>query len=254
MRGDHLTSGTVLTAPGEPADGWHGWAAITAGRLYYGGRVGTGGLHTHHAVQLLVGHGLVLRGSDGVAHEMAAALIPANTPHAIVRGAAAGLLALIDPAQATTLSHRSAATSAASWSVGVHPPNRCDLPSLAALVDEVMGAAPPPQPHPALAHAMRIVEETLPGLVRLSAVADAAHLSESRLAHLFKQETGLPFRPYVLWARLRVALTALSHGTSLTDAAHAAGFSDAAHLTRTVRRMMGDAPSALAAGVRWLHG
>ncbi|MFI6738711.1 transposase [Nonomuraea sp. NPDC050451] len=38
----------------------------------------------------------------------------------------------------------------------------------------------------------------------------------------------------------------------LTEAAHAAGFADAAHLTRVVRRTMGQAPSTLTAGVRWL--
>lgn len=48
------------------------------------------------------------------------------------------------------------------------------------------------------------------------------------------------------------ALASLSTGATLTEAAHAAGFADAAHLTRTVRRMMGDAPSVLAAGVRWV--
>ncbi|MFI7108513.1 hypothetical protein ACIBK9_19570 [Nonomuraea sp. NPDC050227] len=99
-----------------------GWAAITPGRLYYAGHVGAGGMHAHHAVQLLVGDGLVLRGGTGPAHEV------------------------------------------------------------------------------------------------------------------------------------RAALSSLSRGATLTAAAHAAGFSDAAHLTRTVRRMMGDAPSALATGVRWLEG
>ncbi|MFB9469704.1 helix-turn-helix domain-containing protein [Nonomuraea salmonea] len=54
--------------------------------------------------------------------------------------------------------------------------------------------------------------------------------------------------------RLRLALYALADGATLTDAAHAAGFSDAPHLSRTIRRMMGDAPSVLSTGVRWLRG
>ncbi|MEU7901068.1 helix-turn-helix domain-containing protein [Nonomuraea sp. NPDC049152] len=62
----------------------------------------------------------------------------------------------------------------------------------------------------------------------------------------------MPFRPYVLWMRLRAALSSLSDGALLTEAAHTAGFADAAHLTRAVRRMMGQAPSTLTAGVRWL--
>ncbi|MGW4801248.1 helix-turn-helix domain-containing protein [Nonomuraea sp. NPDC004297] len=234
--------------------GWRGWASITSGRLYYGGHIGAGGMHAHHAVQLLVGEGLTLRGDEGPAYETTAALVPADTRHAIVRGTADGLLALIDPAQAGRLAQRPAAGSAASWSIDARLPPRRDLPSLVALVDEVIGTTPPRPSHPALVHAMRIIDGTLPEQVRLAAVADAVHLSESRLAHLFRQQAGLPFRPYVLWTRLRGALSALSHGATLTDAAHAAGFADAAHLTRTVRRMMGDAPSALAAGVRWLEG
>ncbi|GAA3166468.1 hypothetical protein GCM10020001_109770 [Nonomuraea salmonea] len=58
----------------------------------------------------------------------------------------------------------------------------------------------------------------------------------------------------MLWMRLRLALYALADGATLTDAAHAAGFSDAPHLSRTIRRMMGDAPSVLSTGVRWLRG
>lgn len=46
-----------------------------------------------------------------------------------------------------------------------------------------------------------------------------------------------------------MALASVSRGASLTEAAHAAGFADAAHLTRTVHRMMGEAPSALGCGL-----
>ncbi|NUR30925.1 MAG: helix-turn-helix transcriptional regulator [Catenulispora sp.] len=233
-----------------------GWAAITAGQLYYGGRIGAGSLHSHYAAQLLIGDGLVLRGADGVEHAMSAALIPANTPHAIATGTADGLLALMDPAQMGRLRHRqpagTAVDSAACWRIDARPPARCDLPTLAALVDDLVGAVPRRPTHPGLCQALRTIDETLPGPVRLTAVAAAAHLSESRLSHVFREELGLPFRPYVLWARLRAALSALSRGASLTEAAHTAGFADAAHLTRTVRTMMGDAPSALAAGVHWI--
>ncbi|MEV4475231.1 AraC family transcriptional regulator [Nonomuraea sp. NPDC049504] len=235
------------------AAGWRGWAAITPGRFYYGGEIGVAGMHAHYAVQLLVGDGLILCGSDGSAYEMTAALIPANAPHAIIRGTDAGLLALIDPAQTGRLTHR-AVGSAAAWAIDVRLPPPLDLPSLVALADATTDTVPARHRHPALAQAMRLVEEYLPGQVRLAVLADAVHLSESRLAHLFRQEAGLPFRPYVLWMRLRLALYALADGATLTDAAHAAGFSDAPHLSRTIRRMMGDAPSVLSTGVRWLRG
>jgi len=69
----------------------------------------------------------------------------------------------------------------------------------------------------------------------------AAHvgLSMGRARHLFVEETGLPFRTYLLWRRLMRAAELFSAGSSLTDAAQDAGFSDSSHLSRTFRRMFG---------------
>jgi AraC family transcriptional regulator len=69
----------------------------------------------------------------------------------------------------------------------------------------------------------------------------AAHvgLSNGRARHLFVEETGLPFRTYLLWRRLMRAVEIFSTGSSLTNAAHGAGFSDSSHLSRTFRRMFG---------------
>lgn len=69
----------------------------------------------------------------------------------------------------------------------------------------------------------------------------AAHvgLSSGRARHLFVEETGLPFRTYLLWRRLMRAVELFSAGASLTDAALGAGFSDSSHLSRTFRRMFG---------------
>ncbi len=73
-------------------------------------------------------------------------------------------------------------------------------------------------------------------------LADAAAyvgLSSGRARHLFVEETGLPFRTYILWLRLMRAVELFAVGTSLTDAAHRAGFSDSSHLSRTFQRMFG---------------
>ncbi len=74
---------------------------------------------------------------------------------------------------------------------------------------------------------------------------EVAHLSESRLLHLFKSEMGLPIRNYILWYRLKVVLQQIVKGRSLTEAAYEAGFSDQAHLSRTSVRMIGIPPSVL---------
>lgn len=80
--------------------------------------------------------------------------------------------------------------------------------------------------------------------ISLAEVADVAGLSEGRLRHLFVAETGVAFRPYVLWTRLNRALEMGFGGASWTEAAHATGFADSAHLTRTCRRMYGLVPTS----------
>ena len=75
--------------------------------------------------------------------------------------------------------------------------------------------------------------------------AEMACLSESRFSHLFVAEVGLPYRTYVLWRRLMVAVNRISAGDTLTKAAHEAGFADSAHFSRTFLRMFGVPASLL---------
>jgi AraC-like DNA-binding protein len=87
--------------------------------------------------------------------------------------------------------------------------------------------------------------ERLCGRISLADAAEASGLSAGRLRHLFVEQTGLPFKTYVLWLRLIRALQGFAAGSSLTEVAHEAGFSDSSHLTRTFRRMFGIAPTSL---------
>ena len=79
--------------------------------------------------------------------------------------------------------------------------------------------------------------------VAASELANEVHLSESRLAHLFKQQVGIPVRRYLMWLRLMDAIECAFAGNSLTDAAAHAGFSDSAHFSRTFQAMFGVQPS-----------
>jgi AraC-like DNA-binding protein len=72
-----------------------------------------------------------------------------------------------------------------------------------------------------------------------------AHLSESRLQHLFRDQVGVPVRRYLLWHRYLTALSVLADGASVAYAAHAAGFADSAHLARTAMRMNGFTPTTM---------
>lgn len=75
--------------------------------------------------------------------------------------------------------------------------------------------------------------------LNLSAAAAGVYLSESRLRHLFVEQTGLAFKTYLLWLRLVRAVQLYSDGLSLTEAAHAAGFADSAHFSRVFKRTFG---------------
>lgn len=79
----------------------------------------------------------------------------------------------------------------------------------------------------------------------LAALARVAHLSPSRLMHIFTASVGVPIRPYVLWLRIQVASRELVRGARVAEAAQRAGFADAAHLARTFKRMLGATPSEI---------
>ena len=97
----------------------------------------------------------------------------------------------------------------------------------------------------ASARRIEFIRARITGSIKLSDVAAVASLSPGRFRHLFVQQTGAAFRPYVLWLRLNVAIESSMAGDSWTDAAHAAGFSDSAHLSRTFKRMFGLNPATL---------
>jgi AraC-like DNA-binding protein len=73
-------------------------------------------------------------------------------------------------------------------------------------------------------------------------------LSSSRFQHLFKDDTGISFRRFRLWARIRAAIASAMRGATLTEAAHSAGFSSSAHLSSAFKAMFGMAPTQLLTG------
>ncbi|WP_374756439.1 helix-turn-helix domain-containing protein [Dyadobacter flavalbus] len=72
-------------------------------------------------------------------------------------------------------------------------------------------------------------------------------LSPSRLASLFKQQTGSSLSKYLLWTRLRQAiyLTLSDKDRSLTDTAYDTGFYDLPQLNKYMYEMFGMPPKAL---------
>jgi AraC-like DNA-binding protein len=113
------------------------------------------------------------------------------------------------------------------------------------IIERLAGGTSAAEPDARVREILAWVQSRLDYPVSLADAADLAGLSKARARHLFVEQTGLPFRTYLLWLRLMKGLEAFAGGASLTDAALDAGFADSAHFSRTFRRMFGTAAAAL---------
>jgi AraC-like DNA-binding protein len=77
--------------------------------------------------------------------------------------------------------------------------------------------------------------------------ADIVFLSPSRLAALFKQQTGSSLSKYLLWTRLRQAIYLIlsDQSRTLTDVAYDTGFYDLPQFNKYMYEMFGMPPKAL---------
>ena len=85
---------------------------------------------------------------------------------------------------------------------------------------------------------------------RLSAAdcATSSGLSVSRFLHLFKEQTGIPFRSYRTWKRARSLLYHVTKSANLAYLALDVGYPDSTHLSHVVRQVYGMTPTALFKG------
>lgn len=220
--------------------------------------------HSHHAIQVSIGLKGAIRFrtvAEGWV-EYQGALVPPHLPHSFEATGSVTANIFCEPESETG---RKLLARFGSETIVALPTDECQR--LAATMREVYASN---EPDPVLNQAARDVLQQLAAVVprasatdarvakamaeiarrihepmALGEIADAVHISPSRLRHLFVAETGVPFRPYVLWLRLQHALEQAVAGASWTEAAHASSFADSAHLSRTFRRMFGLNPSAL---------
>lgn len=233
---------------------WPGRVFLDAGTILYVGPGAVAELHAHHAVQLVWSERGTFRMTlAGGTLERRAALVPANEPHTLDASDRRIALLLIEAHGARgRWIDRYARTHLGRELVdelaGVHFPAASLSPAAAAAwcasVQTSLGAAPPGVELSSLSRrTIAFVERTLDGVPRLDDAAAKVRVSPTRLTHVFTKEVGVPFRRFVLWTRIKRAITAFQQGADLTGSAVAAGFSDAAHFSRTFRSMFGLSPS-----------
>jgi AraC-like DNA-binding protein len=217
---------------------------LRPGLMVLTGEVGTTALHAHHTVQIMTSESAFCIGdAQGDTASCQAVVIPPNTRHRVIEGAASATLIHLAPEAAlATILCPEPADAVDVW---VRHGEMLSSGQIE-MADIVSGAVEPDRSarHPAVRRCLADLPVLLAdGPVRLSELARRVRLSESRLAHLFSAEVGLPFRAYVRWLRMRHAMRLFAAGRSLTEAAHGAGFADSAHLNRVCHSMFGAAPS-----------
>ncbi len=82
-----------------------------------------------------------------------------------------------------------------------------------------------------------------PERLEVAALARDVGLSASRLTHLFREETGVTLRRFLLHLKIQQAMLRWRPGMPLSALAAEAGFHDQPHLARTAREMFDALPS-----------
>jgi AraC family transcriptional regulator len=236
------------------------------GSLWIGLAGEPAGIHAHHAVQISLAFppGTVrLRRASGDWSSYAAAIVAAHEPHAFeARGQFVAQI-FVEP---ESLDGRQLQLRYRNDGVCALTPHGLarDIDALAqgyanragdeeliagalAAIATIVGATAGPRmpPDARISQAVDLIRQRLGERIPLGEIAAAVHLSPDRFRHLFMEETGVAFRPYLLWQRLECSLAAYVAGKSLTDAAYAGGFADSAHFSRTFRKMFGISPASV---------
>jgi AraC-like DNA-binding protein len=212
-------------------------------------------IHAHHVFQLtLAAGGTANIWTAAGLHEGPVVLIAPDHPHAIEpegriallfvepeSRAGAGLRRLLDGRPIARLPPMPEAVAEVGRMWDVPAPPQAEVPAIGVRVlEHLLGPlAPGTSIDPRIRRVLDRVAEARDGTITAAEAASVACLSKSRFSHLFVEETGLPFRTFVLWRRLMLAVERRTTGESLTEAAHHAGFADSAHFSRTFLRMFG---------------
>lgn len=233
------------------------------GALYIGAALDTS-VHALHSYKIYI----ALRGTfhlyltDGTTRSSCeAALITPDRPHRVESRGALGVFYLIpETEEGQSVSKFFRGEEAAALPAGAvaallprlrgYLDNGCSVEEAGELsVDLFNVLAPRPGPAPRydwrVMLALEYLNSKLPDRITVADVAETVALSPSRFEHLFRNHVGIPVTRYLLWARVREALKLMADDRPLTQVAQATGFFDSAHFSRTFRRMIGVAPSAL---------
>ena len=222
-------------------------------------------VHSHHAIQISLALStgrLHIRDTDDTWKDYAAAVIPAHYPHAFKASGELVANVFVEPESLEGQKIRerfSDGIACLSGKIGgpgiaalaaTYTEKRSDQELIACarnVINELAATSscPVAPVDRRIERAIELLHEHIGQAINLTDIASSVHLSPERFRHLFIEQTGLRFRPYILWLRLGNSLSAYASGANLTDASYAGGFADSAHFSRTFKRMFGAAPISI---------
>ena len=256
-----MRSGVPRTINWSPR--WYLW---DGGFLAVGQAGGEVPPHSHHAIQIFVAiDGMAgVRATAGQWREARGIIVRPDVEHSFDGQGATGAMLFVDPESSEGAWLRTALVE----DIALVPDSRLEtcvrelrtflerpLESLA--IGELVrhcvlalcaGAPPTRRLDERVSAVLGAIRDADDLRMSLEAAAARVHLSPGRFAHLFKEQTGLPFRRYMLWRKLTRAMLAIGRERTIAAAAADSDFADAAHLTRTFYQMFGLPPSVMMRG------
>jgi len=139
-------------------------------------------------------------------------------------------------------------SSFATWDDELRAAVRGDLPLelVASLTEGILAVVAPQlskvEPQDARVTRMFELLRQQPS-ISLEEIATELELSYYHASHLFTHATGLSFRTYRLWHKVKFFSGLLYSGETFVAAAHGAGFSDSAHVSRVFKKLYGAPPT-----------
>ena len=262
---DSTSTAAGRRAPAAPS-GRLMW--LTPQRVFYAGLLGRAGPRS------MGGHGVYvspagqpnrIRIGGGAWQAGELLVVPPQVPHQVESDAPLILKLLIesesvDPAQLPAFLQRCGAVEAPAFAAHVRAVHAQLLAASAAgrfagLDFDLLFFGQALAPRPLDARIRRVVERIVaePALAASAEeCAASVGLSFSRFLHLFKAQTGVPFRSFRAWKRARSLLAHVRQPVTLTDIALDTGYPDSTHFSHSIRQVYGLRPSDILAGSRRL--
>lgn len=235
---------------------WQGAFAFGPSMLAFRGRAADNTVHAHASVQITVAQTgqLVLVDAEGREHRGTGLVTRPGQRH-VLQPHADVTLVHVEPH--LPLAQALSAAGSAGVGAGTLPLAPAVTASLQQATSpmaclEVLAALAPPH-NPVLDPRIARALAWLVGSTASDAIAQAATMcgvSDSRLRVLARASLGTSLSQWLMWRKLEAAGRAIQAGEPLAQAAAAGGFADQAHFSRTMRKVFGVAPTAVARMLR----